>query len=326
MENIDCQLSASSTLLNPSADDKENHPPPFTNFHTWDILYYFDAKFGTFEQYSKYLEQHLSDWQLDLHFQHFHSLYVQYSTFNDHIDSLGKILKTMEKSCDFIKGTIQHLAPLLHEKGLQDRIRSITNQTQPPSASLSEPFPDSSSNDSAILYASTSPEPKPVPPPWRHNEQEFCQTCKYPLKYDHILWAMGWDNYNGCTCRCPKPEKTPLIQNQLQFHKHWNPDPHTLVTSPPPSARNAMHFISNDTAWTSLAPTDWTAAPGHWLNKDFLSGDALRALYVVQYFGPHIYILSYHFPPSPFLCWLIFIWSLSMFHSVLRHSIRSFVY
>ena len=127
MENTDQHLSTSPTPVSPSTSDKENHPPPFTNFHTWDILYYFNAEFGTFDQYSKYLQHHLSNWQQDPHFQHFPSLYVQYCTFNDHIDSLGKILKTMEKSWDSIKGTIQYLTPLLHKKGLQDSIISITN-------------------------------------------------------------------------------------------------------------------------------------------------------------------------------------------------------
>ena len=129
MENTDRLRTASPSPMTPSDDDKENHPPPFTTFHTKDIIYYFDAKFPTFEQYSNYLQHHLLDWQQDLHFQHFHSMYVQYRTFNDHIDSLGKILKTMERSRDSIKGTIQHLTPLLHEKGLQDKIRSITNRT-----------------------------------------------------------------------------------------------------------------------------------------------------------------------------------------------------
>ena len=210
MENIDRRLTTSPTPLTPSADDKEKHPPPFTNFYTKDILYYFDAKFGTFDQYDIYLQRHLSDWKQDLHFQHFHSLYVQYRTFNDHIDSLGKILKTMEKSHDSIKGTIQHLTLVLHEKGLQLRIRSISNQTQSPSITFSEPLAESLSDDSAISYASTSPEPKPVPPPHRHNKWEFCQTCKYPTKYDHVLWAMGRDDYDRRTCRCAKPsEETP---------------------------------------------------------------------------------------------------------------------
>ena len=56
MENIDRRLTASPTPLSPSADDKENHPPPFTNFYTKDILYYFDAKFGTFDQCDIYLQ------------------------------------------------------------------------------------------------------------------------------------------------------------------------------------------------------------------------------------------------------------------------------
>ena len=98
MENTDRLRTTSPSPMTPSDGDKENHPPPFTNFYTKDMLYYFDAKFSTFEQYPNYLQRHLSDWQQDPHFQHFHSLYVQYCTFNDHINSLRKILKTMEKS------------------------------------------------------------------------------------------------------------------------------------------------------------------------------------------------------------------------------------
>ena len=116
MENTTQLLSSPLTLLNPSPDDKENHPPLFTDFHTWDIIHYFDAKFETFNQYLLYLQQHLSDWQPDPHFQHFHTAYVHYRTMNDHIDSIGKTLKTMEKTRDNLKGTMNRLTPILHKK------------------------------------------------------------------------------------------------------------------------------------------------------------------------------------------------------------------
>ena len=207
MENTNQPLSSSLTLLSPSPDDKENHPPLFTDFHIRDIIHYFNTKFETFDQYLLYLQWHLSDWQPDPHFQHFHTAYVHYQTMNDHIDSIGKTLKTMEKTRDNLKGTINCLTPVLHKKGLQSKIQSITNHTRSSSVSFADPISESISDDSTLSYTSTSPEPLPVPPPQRCNEQEFCQTWKYPLKYNHILWAMGQDNYDGCTCRCPKPEK-----------------------------------------------------------------------------------------------------------------------
>ena len=244
MENTTQLLSSSPTPLNPSPDDKENHPPPFTDFHTQDIIPYFDAKFENFNQYLLYLQQHLSDWKPDPHFQNFHMAYIHYRTMNDHIDSIGKTLKTMEKTQDNLKGTMNHLTPVLHEKGLQNKIRSITIHTQSPSVSFTDPISKSISDNSALSYTSTSPEPLPVLPPWRRNEREFCQTCKYPLKYDHILWAMGQDDYNGYTCRCPKPEKDTPDTEPIAVPETLEPRPtypHNLST-PLCKKCNAFHI------------------------------------------------------------------------------------
>ena len=267
MENTDQPLSASPTLLNPSPDDKENHPPLFTDFHTRDIIHYFDAKFETFDQYLLYLQRHLSDWQSDPHFQHFHMAYVHYPTMNDHIESLGKTLKTMEKTRDNLKGTMNRLSPLLHEKGLQNKIRSITNHTQSPSISFADPISESISDDSALSYTSTSPEPLPVPPPRRRNEQEFCQTCKYPLKYNHILWAMGRDDYDGCTCRCPKPEKDTPDTEPIAVPEMLEPRPTYPCNLSTPLCKKCNAFHIKQYCLNFTCPYCWTAAPGHWLNK-----------------------------------------------------------
>ena len=166
MENTDQPLSASLTLLSPSPDDKENHPPLFTDFHTWDIIHYFDAKFETFDQYLLYLQRHLSDWQSNLYFQHFHTAYIHYRTMNNHIELLGKTLKTMEKTRDNLKGTMNRLASVLHEKGLQNKIRSITNHTQPPSVSVRGHPPNPVSLTKSDNPALTS-IPTPYVPPHR---------------------------------------------------------------------------------------------------------------------------------------------------------------
>ena len=171
----------------------------------------------------------------------------------------------MEKSRDSIKGTIQHLTLVLHEKGLQQRIRSISNQTQSPSVTFSEPLAESLSDDSAISYASTSPEPKPVPPPRRCNKREFCQTCRYPIKYDHVLWAMGQDDYNRRTCRCAKTsDETPDPETPI------TPLPEVVEPRPSPATPHckkcdASHIKRYCPEFT--CPYCWTTAPGHWPNK-----------------------------------------------------------
>ena len=170
----------------------------------------------------------------------FPTVSLQYQTMNDHIDSLGKVLKTLEKTQDNLKGTINHLTPILHKKGLQNKIRSITNCIQSPSVSFADPISESTTNDSMLAYTSTSPEPKPVPPPQRHNEQEFCQTCQYPLKYDHVLWAMGWDDYKGHTCRCPMSEDT-----STHWSLWWNMSTLTFWThSTSPTLCTSLHIDS----------------------------------------------------------------------------------
>ena len=267
MENTDQPLSASLSPLNPSPDDKENHPPPFTDFHTRDIIHYFDAKFETFNQYLLYLQRHLSDWQSDPHFQHFHTAYVHYRTMNDHIESLGKTLKTMEKTWDNLKGTMNCFAPILHEKGLQKKIRSITNHTQSPSVSFANPISESISDDSTLSYTSTSPEPLPVPPPRRCNEREFCQTCKYPLKYNHILWAMGQDNYNGPTCRCPKPEKDIPNTEPTTVPETLEPRPTYPRNLSTPLCKKCNAFHIKQYCLNFTCPYCWTATPRHWPNK-----------------------------------------------------------
>ena len=79
--------------------------------------------------------------QSNPHFQHFHMAYIHYRTMNYHIDSIEKTLKTMEKTQDNLKGTMNCLTPpVLHEKGLQNKIRSITNHTQSPSVSFADPI------------------------------------------------------------------------------------------------------------------------------------------------------------------------------------------
>ena len=245
------QLSASPTLLDPSTNDKENHPPPFTKFHTRDILYYFNTKFSTFDQCSKYLQHHLSDWQLDPHFQHFHSLYVQYCTFNNHINSLGKILKMMEKSQDSVKGTIQHLTPLLHEKGLQDQIRSITNQMQPSSVSLSKPLPESSSDDSAISYARSQNQYPHIVDAMKGSFSRPANTLS-----SMIMCSGKWDEMSmkDTPADVPNPWKIPLMLNHLLCLKQSNLDLFTPVLLPP-TARNVTHPISYATAQTLPVPT-----------------------------------------------------------------------
>ena len=148
---------------------------------------------------------------------------------------------------------------LLHEKGLQDRIRSITNQTQ----SSSEPLADSISDDSTLSYASTSPEPKPVPPPRRCYEREFCQTCRYPTKYDHILWAMRKDDYEGQTCRCPKEstaDKPPILPEAIEPRPVY-PHPST----PHCKKCDALHIKRYCPEYTCIYC--WTTTPGHWPNR-----------------------------------------------------------
>ena len=157
----------------------------------------------------------------------------------------------MEKTRDNLKGTMNHLTPVLHETGLQNKIRSITNHTQSPSVSFADPISESIPDNSALSYTSTSPEPLPVPPPQSKNSVEHASTLSSTITYsgpwdETIMMDIPADVLNQ--------KKTPLIQNQLQFQKHWNTDPCILTTSPLPSVRNAMHFILNNIARTSLAP------------------------------------------------------------------------
>ena len=137
---------------------------------------------------------------------------------------------------------------------------------QPSSISLSEPLPESSSDDSAISYTSTSPEPKPIPPPHRHNEREFCQTCKYPVKYDHVLWEMGQDKYEGHTCKCPKPVEDTLKAEPPALPETVEPRP-VYPCPPPPYCKkcDASHIKCYCPNFT--CPYCWTTAPGHWPNK-----------------------------------------------------------
>ena len=242
MENTTQPLSSSLTLLNPSPDEKENHPPPFTDFHTWDIIHYFDTKFETFDQYLLYLQQHLSDWQPDPHFQHFHMAYVHYRTMNDHIDSIEKTLKTMEKTWDNLKGTMNCLTPVLHKKDSRTR-------SDPSLITLSHhPFPS--------LIPSPSPFPTILHYPiqalllnhyqYHPHKDTMNENSVKPANtlLSMIMYFGPWDE--TITMDAPadvlSQKKTLPIQNQSQFQKHWNPGPHILATSPLPSARNAMHF------------------------------------------------------------------------------------
>ena len=124
---------------------------------------------------------------------------------------------------------------------------------------------------SPSLFLTTLHYPIQAPPlnlyQYHLHKARILSNMQVPLKYDHILWAMGRDDYDGHTCRCPKPEKDapdtePIAVPETLEHRPTYP--HNLST-PLCKKCNAFHikwYCPNFTC-----PYCWTAAPGHWPNK-----------------------------------------------------------